>query len=511
MGPVNPVLRPLVLFVRCWPQLVACYLVGMVGRHYAIELAAWAGHDSDWWTALTMPLVAIARLGSYVAMFLVLRRAIPALAELPRKSVRRLDLFATIIVPFFAIYLAWQMFREDWLAFEARAQDYRVEEAVMSALASGTTSDLHPEALPPSSVTLILVAGAFATRVLLTRLKDRLPKWLVIVRVYVDAVWVFLVLTLSVRAGFTLLVNPGKWVSERRIIVWFNTTRAELFSSFRPLEVAWDALMSAVHTVFGGATIPLLWLAVAGIVYGATNTASWRSAVRRTAGQRATVLLDRAAPASQRIRHRWRKVPQTLRDKTLDYLRSQIGRFQPIADSARIIMHAGVFVLALYVLAYLGLAWLDMSGSFYRLQSGPGYLFRGMAWLLGPHSIEFWKGYGDALSLLSHMIIEPLRICLVASTFAYCVEHVAKSERQPQQNAPVGGGEVDGGRHGAVGQQEAELHRTGSPTLVADSLGGQEVESPDGLVVPSPRPVGDDRFGATSHQRTAGSVDGDDV
>ena len=33
---------------------------------------------------------------------------------------------STEIVPFFAIYLAWQMFREDWLAFESRALEYRI-------------------------------------------------------------------------------------------------------------------------------------------------------------------------------------------------------------------------------------------------------------------------------------------------------------------------------------------------------------------------------------------------
>ena len=44
------------------------------------------------------------------------------LAALPTRASRRIDVFPTIIVPFFAIYLAWQMFREDWLAFESRAE-----------------------------------------------------------------------------------------------------------------------------------------------------------------------------------------------------------------------------------------------------------------------------------------------------------------------------------------------------------------------------------------------------
>jgi len=507
---VNALLRPLVLYWRCWPQLVACYLVGYLGRWGAISLAARVGYDNYWWVALIMPLAAIARLGSYLAMFLVLRRAIPVIAQLPPRAARRVDLFATITVPFLAIYLAWQMFREDWLLFEQKALVYRVDVAVVSAVNSGASTDLHPDVLPPSHVTVVVLCAAFASRVVLARLKDRLPTWMIAVRVYVDALWVFLALVFSVNAGLTLLVNPSKWVSQRRVVVWFNTTRAELLSSFRPLETTWNVCASAVHTVFDGATIPLLWLAVAGIVYGAT-TAGWRGAIRRAAGQRATDLLDRAAPAQQRVQHHWSRVPQTFREKTLDYLRLQLGRFQPIADAARVIMHAGVLALSLYVLGYLALAWLDMSGSFYRLQSGPGYLFRGMAWALGPHSIEYWRGFSTALELVSHMIVEPLRACLIASTFAYCVEHVIRLEQEAQQDDAAAAGEVDGSGHGTVGQQEGELHGIGSPTLVADPLGRQHIESADGLALPAARPVGDDGLGAARHDLPVDPVDGDNV
>ena len=73
-------LRPLSLWARYFPQLIACYLLGLLGRHLAIDWAAWAGYDNDWWASLIMPLAGIARLGSYVAMFLVLRPAFPVLA-----------------------------------------------------------------------------------------------------------------------------------------------------------------------------------------------------------------------------------------------------------------------------------------------------------------------------------------------------------------------------------------------------------------------------------------------
>lgn len=424
---MRDLLRPLALWLRYWPQLAACYLLGVLGRRAAIELAAWAGYDNNLWVSLIMPFAGLARLASYVAMFLVLRSAIPALAALPTRASRRIDVFPTIIVPFFAIYLAWQMFREDWLAFESRALEYRMGEAMMSE----APTELHPDALPVSTTTWVVIGVAFVSRYALIWAKDRLPRWTIALRVYLDALWVFLVLTFSVSQGVTVLVNPSGWLSERRIVVWFNTTREQMFSHFQPLETAWDTVMWALRTVFGGAAVPLLWLAVAGIVYGVSATAGWRATARRVAGQHAASLIDRSAPAHQRLHSRWTRMPGQLREKSGEFVTAQVGKFKPIMDSARVILQAGLLALSLYVLAYVGLAWLDMAGSFYRAQMGSGYLFRGMAWLLGPQPWPFWLSAVDSMALVSHLIVEPLRICLVAATLAYCLERPQPPDDEP--------------------------------------------------------------------------------
>mgnify|MGYP000393834446 CR=1 FL=1 len=52
-------LRPLRLFVQYFPQLAAWYLLGVLGRDAAIELAAWAGHDNDVWASLIMPMAGV--------------------------------------------------------------------------------------------------------------------------------------------------------------------------------------------------------------------------------------------------------------------------------------------------------------------------------------------------------------------------------------------------------------------------------------------------------------------
>ena len=330
-------LRPFALWWRYWPQLAALYLLGLLGRRGAIELAAWVGWDNDLWASLIMPFAGLARLGSYVGMFLVLRSAIPVLAALPRRSARRIDVFSNVIVPFFAIYLAWQLFAEDWLAFEVAALGYRMG----ANMSSPEPTELHPDVLPGGTVTAVLIFAALVVRYVLGRFKDHLPGWMIAVRVYVDALWVFLTVSFAASRDVKILVKPTEWLAERRIVVWFNDTRAELFSHFHPLETAWDTAMMVLRTVFGGATLPLLWLAVAGIIYG-VSMPDWRGAARRVAGGRADKVFDRTAAAEKRVRARWSGISQSRRDEIREWARARLGNYGTIVDSARLILHGGV-------------------------------------------------------------------------------------------------------------------------------------------------------------------------
>ncbi len=204
-------------------------------------------------------------------------------------------------------------------------------------------------------------------RYVLTIVKDRLPDWVLGVRVYVDALWVFPAASLAANRGVEFIVNPTLWLSQRRILFWFNGTRAELFSHFQLAKTAWDTFMWAVRAVFGGPTIPLLWLAVAGIIYG-VSMPDWRGAARRVAADR----IDRAYDREERLRERWSRIPGTVRDKVREWALSQLGSFSHITDSARLILHPVVLASSLYVLGYLRLAWLDQTGAFYHAEVDGG-------------------------------------------------------------------------------------------------------------------------------------------
>lgn len=431
MTTVRFALQRMAVCLQYWPQLAAIYLVGLLARDGAIWLAAWAGHNNDVWASLVMPLAVLARLGSLVAMLLVLRPAFPEFATKAAETRRPINVFASVVVPAFAIYLGWQMFKEDWLAFESRALTYRIGQAM-----SGTApAELHSEALPASRVTIAIILAALLIRLVLSRLGDRLPRWTVVLRVYLDALWVFLVLTLSASQGLKLLINPSGWVKERRVVVWLDSVVNSAVSQFHPFQVFWDGLCAAARVLFGGAAVPLIWLAVAGIVYGVSTRASWLSIGRRVIGTRADEVLARTSAPSRRLRRRWDSLPKKLREKSREDAAAKLGKYRPLAESARLIAHAGVLGLAVYVLAYLVLAWLDMSGSFYTGQPTPGFLFRGMAMLFGPRPIAFHHAFDSTLVLLSHLIVQPVRMCVIATAFAYCVHHARMAEAALQQQA----------------------------------------------------------------------------
>ena len=140
-------------------------------------MAAWAGYDNDWWASLIMPMAGVARLGSYVAMFLVLRPAIPVLAHgrqdaRPAASTFR-DRHRAVLrdLPRLADVPG------GLARVRGRALDYRIGDA-MTVAAGERVTELHPGSLPVGASTWVLIAAALVTRTVLSWLKDRLPAWM---------------------------------------------------------------------------------------------------------------------------------------------------------------------------------------------------------------------------------------------------------------------------------------------------------------------------------------------
>jgi hypothetical protein len=392
-----------------WPVLVAWYLAGWLARYLLIELAATFGVTSALVGLLIMPLAILARLASYIGMFLVLRPAMPAFTDLHNRgedsidrtaapatappartnpSGRIQDIFLVSIVPFFAFYAAWQLLADDTVQY---AQTALTKVNPFDETQTGLPLQLE---LGVGSITVIVLA--YAGRYLLKRFAARLPRWTNLIAVYLEAVWVYL--TLFLISNYTQQLQG--WIASRRATHLFDEFTATVTGFFAPIAWVWNGIEWAIGQAGGLVLFPLAWLTLAGIVYGralAKPKVRFRPQHRYYTG------------ATERIK----AVPSGVLRRAKDIGTDFIGRWTPLTNALLMIWRAGVVPMGLYVLAFTVLEaaaiWL---------------MFAGVR-IIGPHDLATWWMHFDLILAFGvNVLVEPIQICLIAAAYDFCLRRL---------------------------------------------------------------------------------------
>ncbi|WP_213815362.1 hypothetical protein [Glaciihabitans sp. dw_435] len=401
------VMSTLRLAASRWPVLLAWYLAGWLARFVIIELAATVGTTNALLAFLIMPLAILARLASFIAMFLALRGGMPAftaLAATGGDSVDRTDggagasrtgvsdLFLASILPFFAFYAAWQFMQEDTLRYAASA----LEKINWFSNVDTSGGVLSLQLTWGSGAAIV---AAFIGRFLLKRYGPRLPRWTVIVSVYLEAVWVYLTLFL-INAYLSRFNN---WVDSRAAVHWAADARAAVDGIFAPLGQLWDGVAWVIGEAGGLILLPVAWLALAGIVYG-------RALDSAPIGLR--IPSNRYV---ERARAGYARVPSVIARRVGDVGSDFIGRWKPLANALTLIWRAGVVPMGIFVLAYT------------VLQAASGWISFGAIRLIGAHDLVMWWGNVDnALGFVIDVALEPIRICLIAAAYDFTLRRLAE-------------------------------------------------------------------------------------
>lgn len=434
------------LLARHWPALAAWYLAGVLGRYLLVQLAGFVGASTALGGMLLLPLAVLARLVSFVAMFLVLRDGMfrlrqlaPLLEDRAGRSRSFVEALLAAILPFFAFYAAWGYLREDVAAYLQRS--LRVQEGMQwgsiltgeEVSTAGTGSELGFEPL-----TIALVVLAFAVRWALQRYQARLPRLTSIVAVYLETVWVFFSVTLVADAIGWLRT----WIDSRQAIVWLTQLREWLAAQATPLAWLFDAFEWLLAEAGGLILLPVAWLTIAGVVYGQAIAA----AAPRAGGARAA-----------RLRQRWGGLPGWVRRRLSDLGGQLVARVRPIFRAFVLMWRAGPVLLAGYVLLYTVLLAASRGAEILLTR------------LIGPQDYYAFWAVADAVLLLAvPLLLEPLRFSLVASAYDATLAALPSapppdpaspgSEDEGEAKEPgqaLGHGEVeDEGALGVLGQQE---------------------------------------------------------
>lgn len=388
--------------VRCWPLVLTFFLAGWLGHEALIRLAGWAGNFNSLWGLLILPLAVLVKLASYVGMFLAVRpglphferldglaRSTPADAEtVPARPSFASQWISTVLggmVPFLVIYFAWDMIRDDLLAYGRASID--------QFGADGATDRPYEVSLGVASVTFVVVA--FVLRLVLGRFAKRLPTWVGAINAYLEAAW----LVTTLIALRDLLAGVPAWFATRRMFAWAVDGFAALREQFAWFATIGDALAWVAGAVGDLLLQPLAWLALAAIVYAGALPRRARSA-------------GRAARLREAAERRWRRAPRFVRTLAESASASFRERWEPIATALSLIWRNGPLQLGTYILAFA------------VVTAGTQWLYKLIYVAIGPHEYGWWRAVNDPIVLVVSAISVPLLIVVVAAAFDTSLEQL---------------------------------------------------------------------------------------
>lgn len=381
---------------RSWPLLLLWFLGGWIVRWVVIRIAAELGAIDATLGLIVLPIAVLARLVSYIGMFLVLRDSMPTFTRLARGNVADgsveetalgfRDILLSSVLVFFALYSAMDLMRQDLLKYAGLA----IESDNFFTYADSGNTVLAVTATPASiAVAIIAFVGRFA----LKRLRSRLPAWTSIITVYLEAVWVFI----AVNVLSSLFSVVPDWIDSRQFIRSLDELRQTLVENSLTLRLAWDGASWVWNSSSEIVFLALSWLLVAGVVY-VRSLATSLVEVRR-----------RERPRSQVLGARWASAPVALARRARPLFDDAIEIAKPLLLSARVIWRGGIVFLAVYVFAYA--LWVSVGD----------WVLAGIYAAIGPHPYRWWMATDQPIGFLIDLLVEPVRISLLAVAFDFCL------------------------------------------------------------------------------------------
>lgn len=380
---------------RHWPAMLAWYLAGTLVHYAFVLLAGYIGAYTATVGFLVLPIAILARLISLVAMFLVLRdglRNLQEVAPLPQEPSERRRTFLSAllagILPFFAMYWAQGLLKEDVIAYSRVALEQRksiIAVAIFNGGAPVSDTDTVQD-LPLSVWTISIIVLAFAGRWAWSKWSAKLHSALAPVAVYFEVVWVFF----SVIVLGDIFRSITSWVETRMVMAVLEDIRDRVLDLVAPLRWLWEAIGWVLTEVGPVLLAPLAWLTIAGVVFGQAIVAE---------------KLRVENEIVERLQQHAKVVPNPVVRRLKDLGEELGARFRPVWRALVLMWRAGPVLVGSYALAYVTVKALE------------SYLSFGLTRLIGPHEFLFWAIALPVVSLVPLVLVEPLRIAVVSGAY----------------------------------------------------------------------------------------------
>ncbi|MGH3385680.1 MAG: hypothetical protein ACRDO1_13965 [Nocardioidaceae bacterium] len=394
-----------------WPVLLTLALLGGAGRMGAIWAATVVSNDHHTLGIMILVLAPLCSVTAIVLMLYSLRRSLPHVASAAasvgpedratHRERRLVDILASVLVPFLAVYASYGFLKEDTQRFvNAAVTDEMFNNA---GLIYGTdTFDVDRTAFATGWVAVAVVVGAIVFRFGLARLEGA-RQWVALgfVGAYVEVLWLT-----TLAAHFTVYKDKvWTWVEGRRGIEMFAGWWLDLMDRLGPLANPIDTATAWLFGVLGSfdaiVVIPLAWLTVGAIVFGHKLAPPPPAPARRTF----------------RVVQR---VPGPVRRWSGELLGDLRSRFTALTGGIRQLAVAGLAPMLIFGLAFLASA---------RVEDALNLVARR---LIGPQTLDTWLAFSPHVATMTRAVGLTVTMCLLGAA----VDRVLKAGAVRPDTAP---------------------------------------------------------------------------
>jgi hypothetical protein len=417
-----------VVWWRLLPLILGVYLLGWLGSEVTLWVAVIVGDFSAW---LALALFAFSFVCTLVSVIVILTLAGRELgiSQLLPQDEREIDdrdtsishLITITLLPFLGMYAAFgqvadaaqRLVTQQWVRYGFLSDQKTI---------LGVLNDLATNHLP---WLVMLLVGIYVLRRLLDYIADRTGlRILGLVVVLIEAFFMLLV----IMGGIRVFQTFQNWFRDRAVLQWLaelQDAAARVFAIFKIdlpdlLTRAWTFFSDQVWPVLIDVVAqPLFWLAVAALVFGSkvlSLAELWRK------GQSYTARIPGAtAFASYSEKRAFRRIgppPKGIRLAAARFQEAFLGdindKYLPALHALRLVVLAGPILLGSYIFVY---NLVIIAGN---------YLENLMYWIVGGHEGPFWVRWEPVFDLIPGVLVEPVRLCLLAVAFHRCLELFAQ-------------------------------------------------------------------------------------
>ncbi|GAA2689839.1 hypothetical protein GCM10010412_079120 [Nonomuraea recticatena] len=409
-SPFSLPLHALRLAGKCALPLIMWFSVGEAARFGLLYLGTEISHG-DYRQARLVATIAVMTLVVMLAMAITtgmlhsLRGALWETAARGGESERYWVALDRIAPAFAAIYLTWNFVRRDAQDFISLDWLHNLDQNFYNPILTGVAEGKEAETTAGAGlsdldwrVSLASMAVAMGLRWFFNRMVERGEGKVAGVAAALSE---FALFFFGLNATMTLASLRADWVGHRQVVAESGELWKQAKENVPGWESFWTALGEIRPYLVDALIVPLTWLTIAILVFGAFSEEA-RTAVRGV--RRLEEGVDRLEQSHTITQNSFNRVTGSFME-----------RWVPLVNTFRLVIKGGAALFGMMCLFYVA------------LRLGADYADRGVRTLIGSETPYWWLVISEPIEFVKNLLVTTLTMCLLAATFDIAATRARRS------------------------------------------------------------------------------------